>query len=161
MRVCASVFGLSMVVSMAGAAGAPPVQPTYPEGSATPRDMTPAEAAWVKENPIVAAPRGGAVPTGDVHCVAEYEPMEGILLAYEGSSSWLLILRQMAAQITTVGNANVYVMCDTSSEASSTYTAMVNAGANPARVFTFVKTTDTIWIRDYGPRYIYENGIRS
>jgi len=138
-----------------------PAAPVYPEGEAVPRAMTEAERAWVARNPLVAAPRGGAAPTGEVRCVAEYEPMEGIMMAYDGSSGWLLILRQMAAQITTVGGANVYVMCDTGSEATSTFNAMVNAGADSSRVFTYVKTTDTIWIRDYGPRYVYEGGVRT
>lgn len=123
--------------------------------------MTAAERAWVSANPIVADPARGGAPTGPVRCAAEYEPMEGIMIAYEGSGGWLSILRQMAVQITTVGEANIYVMCDTSGEAASVETAMVNQGADPARVFTFVKPTNTIWMRDYGPRYIFEGGVRA
>ena len=29
------------------------------------------------------------------------------------------------------------------------------------RVHTVVRNTDTVWIRDYGPRYIYEGGCRA
>jgi len=123
--------------------------------------MTEAESAWVKANPLVAPSGRGVVPTGPVRCAAEYEPMEGIMIAYEGSSGWLLILRRMAEQITTVGNANIYVMCDTAGEASSVQTAMANQGADPARVHTFVRSTNTIWMRDYGPRYIFEGGVRA
>ncbi len=143
------------------ALGAPPA-PEYPEGAETPRGMTAAERAWVDANPIEApSARGVGAPTGPVRCAAEYEPMEGILIAYEGSSGWLSILRQMAEQITTVGGANIYVMCDTSSEAASVQSAMVGQGADPARVFTHVKATNTIWMRDYGPRYIFEGGVRA
>ncbi len=155
----AAVIGMASVA----AAGGPPGALVYPEGVDLPRGMSDAEAAWVEANPIVAEPalRGAGTPQGPVHCVAEYEPMDGILMAYEGSSGWLLILRQMAAQITTVGNANVYVICDTSNEATSTYNSMVNAGAMPSRVITHVRSTNTIWMRDYGPRYIYEGGVRA
>ncbi len=143
------------------ALGAPPAL-EYPEGVETPRSMTAAERVWVEANPIVAgSARGAGAPTGPVRCAAEYEPMEGIMIAYEGSSGWLSILRQMAAQITTVGGANIYAMCDTSGEAASVQSAMVSQGADPARVFTFVKATNTIWMRDYGPRYIFEGGVRA
>ncbi|USN99211.1 MAG: agmatine deiminase family protein [Phycisphaeraceae bacterium] len=131
-----------------------PIMPD--DGSPLPRDLTPAEAAWVAANPIRAEGLRGDTPTGPIHCTGEYEPVEGLLLAYEGTASWLSILNQMAAKITTVGDANVYVMCDTVSEQTTARNAMVAAGADTNRVFTFVHTTDTIWIRDYGPRYIYE-----
>ncbi len=152
--------GLVCLGLVSGAAMAGP--PTYPEGAAVPRDMTVEELAWTLENPIVAeSARGVGAPQGPVRCVAEYEPMEGIMIAYEGSSGWLLILRQMAAQITTVGEANVYVMCDTQNEANSTFNSMVNAGADPSRLFMFVVPTNTIWMRDYGPRYIFQGGVRA
>lgn len=134
----------------------------FSDEDALPRYMTEAEAAYVAEHPIVAPDlRGASVPFGPVVCPPEYGPMEGILMAYEGQSGWQAILREMAAHITTAGNANVYVICDTSSEAAFVEVAMANAGADPDRVFTFVRTTDTIWIRDYGPRYIYEGGVRA
>lgn len=151
------VLVLGVSAGMAGAQA-----PAYPEGAETPRHMTEAERAWVEAHPIVASSaRGAGAPTGPVRCAAEYEPMEGILIAYEGSSGWLSILRQMAVQITTVGEANIYVMCDTSSEAASVEAAMVGQGADPDRVFTFVRATNTIWMRDYGPRYIFEGGVRA
>ena len=144
-----------------GVAQVSPPAPEYPEGDETPRGMTEAERAWVREHPIVAPPARGGAPTGPVRCAAEYEPMEGIMIAYEGSGGWLSILRQMAAQITTVGGANVYVMCDTSSEAVSVQSAMAAQGVDMSRLFTYVKPTNTIWMRDYGPRYIYEGGVRA
>ncbi|MBZ0172774.1 MAG: agmatine deiminase family protein [Phycisphaerales bacterium] len=128
----------------------------HEDALALPRYLTEAEAALVSEHPIVATGQRGATPAGLVHCVAEYEPMEGILMAYEGSAGWRVILDQMAAEITTVGDANVYVMCDTASEQATARNAMVARGADTNRVFTYVRTTDSIWIRDYGPRYIYE-----
>lgn len=138
-----------------------PLAPVDPD-PALPRFMTPAEAAYVAEHPIVAEGlRGANIPQGPVVCPPEYGPMDGILMAYEGSAGWLTILRTMAAHITTAGNANVYMICDTESEANFARTAMINDGADPDRVFTFVRTTDTIWIRDYGPRYIYEGGVRA
>ncbi|GAB4547687.1 MAG: hypothetical protein Tsb0013_07620 [Phycisphaerales bacterium] len=114
----------------------------------------------IAQAPLVAA-RGAGAPVGVARAVAEYEPMEGILVAYEGPSSWKSVLHDMGRHITTTGDANLYVVCDSASEASSALAEFIAAGADASRVFTTVRQTDTIWIRDYGPRYIYENGIRA
>ena len=130
---------------------------------ALPRSLTPRESALIERDPIVAEGLPGLMlrgtsgePAGRVVCPPEYAPAEGILLAYEGQTGWKRILDRMAAWITNEGGANVYVICDTASEAASTRSAMVFAGADDSRVFTFVRPTNSIWMRDYGPRYIYE-----
>jgi len=160
---------LTAAIALAGAssialAGAPATHaptPTDVGEEHLPRNMTPEEAAHVALNPIAVPRAVTPPPVGPVRAVAEYEPMEGILLAYEGSAGWKLILQQMAAAITTIGDANVYVYCDNSSEANIAAFDMELAGADPSRVFTIVKATDTIWIRDYGPRYIYQGDVRA
>ena len=135
----------------------------YPEGSAIPRNLTAAEAAVVAEVPIAvpARSRATAPPAGPVTAIAEYEPMEAIILAWECPTSWKNILRDMAVAITTQGDADVWVYCDTSGEANSVRNTLISAGADGSRVFTPIKTTDTIWIRDYGPQYIREGGVRA
>ncbi len=157
MRRVVSVLGL---VAAAGVGFAGVAEDRYPEGEATPRGLTDAERALIADAPLVAARSVGA-PTGDARAVAEYEPMEGILVAYEGPSTWKTVLREMGRHITTTGDANLYVVCDTAGEAASAFSEFVAAGADPSRVFTTVRRTDTIWIRDYGPRYVFENGIRA
>ncbi|MEZ6317780.1 MAG: agmatine deiminase family protein, partial [Phycisphaerales bacterium] len=134
----------------------------YPEGSPVPRSLTPEEAAQVAEHPIVAPrTRSTAPPTGPVRAPAEYEPMESIIIAWEGTTEWRDLLRIMGVGITTVGDADLWVYTDTQSEADSAYAQLVTSGADGARVHTIVLRTDTIWIRDYGPQYIYEGGVRA
>lgn len=127
-----------------------PVDRTAP----LPRGLTPAEEAYIREFPIVAE-QSRAAPPGLVRTPAEYDPCDGIMIAWEGTSSWLSILAQMSAEITTTGDANVYVVTDTSTERTSALGSIQSAGADMSRVQAFVRTTDSIWIRDYGPRYIY------
>lgn len=130
------------------------------EGTPLPRFLTVEEQALLAKGRIIA--RGATeVPVGPVHCPAEYEPMDGILIAYEGPSGWLAILDQMATQITTLGNADIYVMADSAGEANTIFNNMNAAGANMTRVNIEVVTTDSIWMRDYGPRYIYEGNCRA
>lgn len=139
----------------AQSAGAPdPTVDRYPEGVAVPRSLTPEEAAIVRLNPIVAA-QTRAAPPSTVRTPAEYDPAEGIMMAWEGTSAWLNILAQMTRDITTIGNAKAYIFVDSTGERSSAFSTVENAGADMDRVEFIVRTTDTIWIRDYGPRYIY------
>ena len=130
----------------------------FPEGARIPKLMTATEDRYLGGEGVVATRGGTAPPLGPVRCASEYEPMSGIILAWEGYTT---ILRQMAAHITTTGQANVYVACDSNSEANSARSSMISAGADPDRVFTYVHATDTVWVRDYGPRYIFEGECRA
>ncbi|MBL8745050.1 MAG: agmatine deiminase family protein [Phycisphaerae bacterium] len=135
----------------------------FPEGAAIPRSMTRTEREWVADHPLTVS-RGTTPPPAflsDVRCPGEYEPMQGIIFAWEPFGSVAPILSSMVKEVTTTGNAEAYIMVDTTSEQSSVATTLTSAGANMSRVKFYVVTTDTIWIRDYGPRYIYEGNVRS
>ncbi|MBC8200685.1 MAG: agmatine deiminase family protein [Planctomycetes bacterium] len=132
--------------------------PSYPEGADIPRNLTIEESKFIKRNPIT-APRGiTSPPVGPIHCVAEYEPMDGILLAWEGYAS---IVSEMAARITTVGNADAIVVIDQPNEESQALSQIASYGGDISRVKFIYRTIDTIWIRDYGPRYVYEGECRA
>lgn len=131
----------------------------YPEGAETPRHLTKDEKRWLSFHPLQVPIRGNVeVPTGDVHCVAEYQPADAIMLAWEGFSS---IVAEMAANITTIGEAKAIIVVDSTSEQSSALSQINSYGGDTSKVEFVVRTTDTVWIRDYGPRYIYENGCRT
>lgn len=127
----------------------------FPEGAEIPRSMTPAEEAFTKLNPIQAVqPRGGA-PVGLIRTPGEYEPAEGIIMAWEGSNAWKSILAQMTREITTTGEAKAFIFVDTAGELSSASSQVAALGADMSRVQFEIRSTDTIWARDYGPRYIF------
>lgn len=127
----------------------------YPEGAEIPRSMTSAEEAYTQLNPIQAMQSRGAAPSGLIRTPGEYEPAEGIIIAWEGSSAWKSILAQMTREITTTGNAKAFIFVDTASELTSASNQVAALGADMSRVRLEIKTTDTIWARDYGPRYIF------
>ena len=107
-------------------------QLTFPED--TPRYLTDVEREYLKRHPIEvpAAPRGPyTVPTGPVHCTAEYEPVEGILLSWKSFTS---IIAQMARWITTDGNADVYIAIDGSSAAPCPVS--IASSMRPSRRYT-------------------------
>jgi len=130
-----------------------------PEGS-LPRYMTPAEAAYVARNPIVAATGLQGAPEGPLRTAAEFEPVQAIMMSYRGSGGWKDILDAMAAQITTVGNADVWVMAASQAVVNEINQFMGQAGADLSRVKTFIVNTDTIWIRDYAPMWTFEGDVR-
>lgn len=127
----------------------------FPEGTEIPRSMTPAEQAFVASNPIQAAQPRGAAPSGLIRTPGEYEPAEGIIMAWEGPNSWKTILAQMTRDITTIGDAKAFIFVDSASELTSASNQVANLGADMSRVQFEIKSTDTIWARDYGPRYIF------
>lgn len=136
-------------------------QQQYPEGAPIPRSLTALERAWLAAHPLAGTDAPTPPPTGPVHCAAEYEPCDGLVIAWEGSSSWTAILAQIAYHVTTTGNANIYCYVDSTSERSTVQTTLNNAGCNLSRVQFLVHPTDTIWCRDYGPRYIFEGDCRA
>lgn len=132
----------------------------FARDGAVPRSLTHIERQYIEENPLSQLVDQTVPPSGPLHTPAEYEPMDGVLLAYQGPSSWKTILDQMAANITTIGEANVYVIAPTQSSANQAIQRMSNEGADMDRVTALVQPTDSIWIRDYGPRYTYEGDVR-
>ena len=149
---------------LAVAASAPFAQPLYPEGVATPRYATAEELLWAATH-TVAMPKGAATaPTGPVTSPGEYEQSEGIIMAWEGGNTLNNIQRQMIRHITTTGNAKAFVVFDDATERNNVMptfsTNSLSIGTNVTRVVPIVGATDTIWMRDYGPRLAYEKKVR-
>ncbi len=142
--------------------------PTDPDAPPVPRFLTEAERQFLRLNPLVAGQNdqdGGGMlrgpitsPTGSVRCPGEYEPSDGIILSWKSFTS---IQAQMGALITNQGNATLYVACDSTSVRTSANSALIAAGANMSRVQYLITGTNTVWLRDYGPRYIYEGNVRA
>jgi len=88
-------------------------------------------------------------PTGTPRFVAEFEPMQGVMIRYP-----LGIPTSLVAQLSN--NCMVYCIVSNSyqNQAQSTFQG---AGVNMSNV-TFVNApTDSYWVRDYGPWYIFED----
>ena len=88
-------------------------------------------------------------PTGTPRFVGEFEPMQGVMIRYP-----LGIPTSLVAQLSN--NCHVYCVVASSSQ-SSAQSSFQNAGVNMNNV-TFVNApSDSYWIRDYGPWYIFED----
>lgn len=119
-----------------------------------PRHLTAEERArWT---PPTHLPRV-APPPGPVRAVAEYEPNEGILMRWTATSSLIPLQSEMITKITTLDSeAKVFLLVASAAQQASVTTTLTNAGADLARVQFIVAASDSIWIRDYGPRYVID-----
>ena len=86
-------------------------------------------------------------PTEAPRFVAEFEPMQGVAIAYPLGIP--LDLVKMLAE-----NCQVYCIVQQSQQATA-QTRFINAGVNMDRVTFVNERTDSYWVRDYGPWYIF------
>ena len=87
-------------------------------------------------------------PIGPVRNIAEYEPMQGVLIRYPFGISTSLIA-EMAEDVI------VYCLVSNSSQ-NSAYNSMNNGGVNMDNVEFINGSTDSYWTRDYGPWWIID-----
>ncbi len=126
------------------------------ERTCLPRYMTPEEALL----PLPPADRGGRTPpSGNVYCPPEYAHNDAIFMSWQGFDS---LLTQMTVGITTQdADGIVYMVVDNASEQTSVTATLTSAGADMSQVQFIVCPTNTVWIRDYGPRFILEDGAHA
>jgi hypothetical protein len=159
------LIGLAALLAAAGAASGQVVRDgrlVYPADMPVSRALTPVERGWLRTHTY--SPGGAdlvtAPPTGPIHCASEYEPMEGILISWVGGQT--VIQGQLGRSITTAGDADLWVVLPSAGTQASATTILTSAGANMSRVhFLLPPAIDTVWMRDYGPRYIFEGDCRA
>ena len=86
-------------------------------------------------------------PTEAPRFVAEFEPMQGVMIRYPLGIPTSLV-KSLAE------NCQVYCIVASSSQ-SSAKRSLQNAGVNMNRVTFVVAPNDSYWVRDYGPWYIF------
>ncbi len=88
-------------------------------------------------------------PAGEPRFVAEFEPMQGVMIRYP-----LGIPTNLVVQLSN--NCMVYCIVSSSYQ-NQARSSFQNAGVNMNNV-TFVNaSSDSYWVRDYGPWYIFED----
>jgi len=97
-------------------------------------------------------------PDGTVQTPAEYEVNDGLLIRWGSFNS---LLTAITVAVTTGTDATVWVVVWSASQQSSAESILLGAGADMTQVDFILFDTDTVWIRDYGPRFIDEDGDRA
>jgi len=155
-RLMAWMLLALVVASVAGAQEAQRVPRSYLAGivdddpNPLPRFLTEAESALPIPPPELWQEL--APPTGIVSTPAEYADNEGLLIRWGSFNS---VLTEMTVGITT-GDPDgiVYILVTGGSQQSSATSVLQGAGADMDQVGFITYTSNSVWIRDYGPRFI-------
>lgn len=96
--------------------------------------------------------------TGLIESPAEYSPTRGVL--YQYGNSWNSVVTALVASLT--GSAQydeiAYVVVANQTTANSAAAAFSAAGANLSKVVFIVQPNNSVWMRDYGPHFIFQSG---
>ncbi len=123
---------------------------------------TPADDHTLPRVPIAVAATPRIAPTsGWIQSPPEYEPVEGVLFRYN-TGAWTSVVTDCVAALTgdPLHDEIAYVVVASVAQMNSATTAFQTAGADLSKVQFIVKSTDSIWIRDYGPHFVWQSGTR-
>ena len=87
-------------------------------------------------------------PPGPVRNIAEFEPMQGVLIRYPFGIS-TSIIREMAEDVI------IYCLVSSNNQ-SNAYNSMNNAGVDMDNVEFILGSTKAYWTRDYGPWWVVD-----
>ena len=96
--------------------------------------------------------------TGLIESPPEYSPTRGVL--YQYGNSWNSVVTALVSSLTgsTAFDEIAYVVVANQTTATAAATAFSAAGANLSKVVFIVQPSNSIWMRDYGPHFIFQNG---
>ena len=98
-------------------------------------------------------------PMGQVHTPAEYQFNDALLMRWGSFNS---LLTEMIVAITTLEpEARVALVVGSATQQSSASSVLSGAGADLSKIEFVQAPTDSVWMRDYGPRYIEHNQSRA
>ncbi|MCU0225795.1 MAG: agmatine deiminase family protein [Acidobacteria bacterium] len=89
----------------------------------------------------------------------EYSPTAGVLFRWQ-SSSFDDVVTDLVAALTGDPDHDelAYVVVANSSQQNAARNAFTAAGADLAKVRFIIMPSDSVWIRDYGPHFIWQDG---
>jgi agmatine/peptidylarginine deiminase len=100
-----------------------------------------------------------APETGLIASPPEYGPTRGVLLRYS-TAAWPSVVRALVKGLTANPTTDeiAYVVVASQSVANSAASAFIADGADLSKVVFIIQPTDSIWMRDYGPHFIWQDG---
>lgn len=106
---------------------------------------------------------GRDIPTaGLIASPPEYSPTRGVVFAYI-SSQWPTVVRDLVVNLTNDPNCPTcdeiaYVVVTSSSQQQQAATLFQNGGADMSKVQFIIQPLNALWIRDYGPHFMWQDG---
>ncbi len=117
-----------------------------------PRGAAPWETGREVSPTVLAAPP----PVGSVHTAPEYAKNLGLLLRWGSFNAELTAIT--VAVTTGDPEARIWLVVSGAVQQASAAATLTGAGADLSRVEFLTIPSNSVWIRDYGPRFIEEDG---
>ncbi len=108
----------------------------------------------------IAVPRPKDVPaTGLIESPPEYSPTHGVVFYYV-SSQWPTVVRDLVVALTSDPQYDeiAYVVVSSTSQRSSATSLFTSGGADMSKVEFIIQPANALWMRDYGPHFIWQGG---
>jgi agmatine deiminase len=96
--------------------------------------------------------------TGMIYAPPEYSPSRGVLFSYF-SNGWPTVVRDLVVALTAdpTHDEIAYVVVANSSQLSSATSLFTAGGADMSKVEFIIEPMDAVWIRDFGPHFIWQD----
>lgn len=97
--------------------------------------------------------------SGYIESPPEYDPSRGVLFCYM-TGNWYEVVVDLVVALTQDNDYDdiAYVLVTSESQKSSAISQFTAGGANMDKVEFIVEPANAIWIRDYGPHFIFQDG---
>ncbi len=98
-------------------------------------------------------------PSGFIESPAEYDPTQVVIFCYI-SGQWNEVVRDLVVALTADDDFDeiAYVLVTSESQKTVAETVLSSSGANMDKVEFIIEPANAIWIRDYGPHFIFQDG---
>ncbi|MCA9284966.1 MAG: agmatine deiminase family protein [Phycisphaerales bacterium] len=128
--------------------------PRYREGG-TPYDPGQSLAPYAVSRPPALDDTGG----GFIESPPEYGPMRGVIFQYS-TGSWPSVVRACVKALTADPNHDeiAYVVVSSQSVVNSATASFIADGVDMSKVVFIIQPTNSVWLRDYGPHFIWQDG---
>ncbi|MCG8405209.1 MAG: agmatine deiminase family protein [Phycisphaerales bacterium] len=105
--------------------------------------------------------RQAAPSSGLIESPPEYAPVDGVLYRFS-SGAWPTLVRDLVVALTAdpAHDEIAYVVVANSAEKTAAANLFFSGGADLSKVQFIIVPNDSIWMRDYGPHFIWHGGAR-
>ncbi len=107
----------------------------------------------------IAGPRLKDVPTGLTASPPEYDPTRGVVFWYQ-TGHWTEVVIDLVVALTADPTHDdvAYVVVTSSSQQNIARSNFLANGADTSKVRFFIHPGNSVWIRDYGPHFAWQDG---
>lgn len=97
--------------------------------------------------------------SGIIKSPPEYDPARGVLFCYK-TNNWHEVVIDLVVELTKSNNFDeiAYVLVNSESQMNEAKSQFIANGANIDKVEFIIEPLNAIWMRDYGPHFIFQDG---